>query len=203
MTVAAKAIKRKNPVTVLRFDPCGRAPLAQSYLPAPEKEVSVLYMQPEEAEHDPWWWEGIEDLPDDAIIMFRPLESISKYDRIEIDCRNWTNRLVMYEELKNILHLSDKFEYDLYTLADELAASRYSVTLVWAIVPFMHMKQHFVRTLNVMWDMKALEKVHSRDERDYPDSFVEVDFLCGDTPHRPFRNPPVQKIEFPPEEPMW
>lgn len=201
MTVAAK--RKRNPVTVLQFNSRGRAPLMDEYLPAPEREVTTLYMQPEPEEHDPWWWEGIEDLPDDAIIMFKPLESISKYDRIEIDCRNWTNRLVMYEDLNKILHFSDKFHFDLYTLADELAASRYLITLLWAEVPLTHMKQHFVHTLDVLWEMRALEDVHQRDVRDSFDSFMEVDFLAGDTPERPFHNPPVQKIEFPPIEPMW
>lgn len=138
-----------------------------------------------------------------AIVLFRPLESLTKYRRITLDCRTWTNRMRMYAHLREALGFSGHFGENLDALADELSASCYYVTLLWCCVPLTHMKQYFIRTMRVMKDMGALEAVYGEDVRDYPESFMEVDFAAGDTPHRPFRNPPREQFVMPPLDEMW
>lgn len=138
-----------------------------------------------------------------GIVMIRPLESCTKYERITLDCRTWTDRSVMYTHLREALHFSEHFGENLDALADELSTSRYYVTLLWCSVPLTHMKQYFIRFMRVMKDMGALEAVYGEDMRDYPESFAEVDFAAGDTPHRPFRNPPREDFQMPTINEMW
>lgn len=192
-----------KPVTVLTFTPpdSGRVGV---YLPAPRREVTVHHMCRDENDTVPDYALLPEGAPETGgIVLFRPPKSRTKYDRITLDCRRWLNRSIMYDELREALHFQDSFEENLDGLLDALCASSYYITLLYTCVPLVHMKHYFIRVLRVMNECRALEGVYGEDVRDYPESYMEVDFGAGDSPHRPFRNPPRAPFDMPPPEELW
>ena len=142
--------------------------------------------------------------PDEgAIVLFSPMESVSKYDRITVDCRTFTDRLKMYEGLAPYIPLPDGFACTLPSFAEALCKSRAYITFTYCCVPLTHMRPYFIKVMRLMKEAGALEAVYGEDERDYPESFYEVDFTAGDTPSRIYRDPPRRSFSVPSPEVLW
>ena len=63
--------------------------------------------------------------PDEGgIVLFAPMESVSKYDRITVDCRTFTDRVNMYEGLAPYIPLPDDFDGRTYEINKNAFRSR-------------------------------------------------------------------------------